>query len=539
MNYINLINVNLLDEKIVFEFLYKAKKIGDDIQIFLENEKVDLFYAKITKAPNPVVYTYFDQEEVEIAKAVIEMDLGTLGTFEIKVNDGENSYKLQILNNQNMEIASKENPYVIFSRKYKIDIRNTEIKISKKKLLSKFAYEIKKQKYSLKKYHKLAKYRFCKGRRRNYLFNDRIMYGDDNAEELFKYVNEKKEKIAKRSYFVLDKNSKAKQRISCLGKVVEYGSNKHKKLFMNCKMVISSHSSFLDKVFNPFTDEEMDVYRDLINKKFVFIQHGIIMNDVRIYSNRCLTTADLFITSANKEFEYLKSPDYMYEEGQVINTGLPRYDRLIDKEEKIILVSPTWRNYGADFSLDKLESTEYYKKYTSFLKNDELDLMLEKYGYTLKFLLHPVFQDRIDMFKKFETDNIKIVSSADNRYSDLFCECSMLITDYSSIHFDVATMQKPIIYYQFDKKFFFGNHYGAGYFSYDNDGFGPVVETEEKLINYLRYLVERNCKCEEVYLRRIKDTFSFLDHDNCKRVMEYINKLDKDKSKDYRFNLNH
>ena len=46
-------------------------------------------------------------------------------------------------------------------------------------------------------------------------------------------------------------------------------------------------------------------------------------------------------------------------------------------------------------------------------------------------------------------------------------------------------------------------------------------------------------KCEEVYLRRIKDTFSFLDHDNCKRVMEYINKLDKDKSKDYRFNLNH
>ena len=72
-------------------------------------------------------------------------------------------------------------------------ICKSQIIISPKRLFSKFLYECKKQKYSLKKYHKLAKYRFCKGSRKYYLFNDRLMYGDDNAEELFRYVNSNKD----------------------------------------------------------------------------------------------------------------------------------------------------------------------------------------------------------------------------------------------------------------------------------------------------------------------------------------------------------
>ena len=536
MDYINLVNINLINEKVIFEFLYKAPQIKEGTQIYLENENIDLYYGKVTKAPNKIVYTYFNQDEVEVAKVLIEIELNKLGHFKVKVNDGELVKELRILNNQNLEIANKKNKYIIFSRKHFIQITTEFIKIKKRKMLSKFAYEFGKQMYSLKKYHKFAKYRFCKSKRKYYLFNDRLMYGDDNAEELFKYVNEKNEKIAKNSYFVLDEKSEAINRIKSIGKVVIYGSDEHKKMFINSKMVISSHSSFLDKCFNPFSEEEMDVYKDIINKKFVFLPHGIIMNDIRMYTSRALTTADLFTTSLEREFEYLSSDDYMYEPSQLVKTGLTRYDRLVDKHEKIILVSPTWRNYG---EIKDIKETDYYKTYMSFLKNEDLIELLEDYEYTLKFLLHPVFLEYMDEFKSAEDDYVKIISSKDNRYSDLFCECAALVTDYSSIHYDVATMKKPIIYYQFDKEFFFGNHYGAGYFSYENDGFGPVVETEEKLVNYLRYLIERDCSVEKTYLNRIENTFSFLDHDNCKRVMEHINKLDEDKSMDYRFNMNH
>lgn len=536
MNYINLVNVNLINEKVIFEFLYKSKSIQDGIQIYLENENIDLFYGKITKAPRKITYTYFDNEEIEVAKVLIEVNIKALGFFKVKVNDGENVAELEILNNQNMEIATKKNKYIIFSKKHKIQIATSYIRISKRRMFSKFLYEFGKQIYSLKKYHKFAKYRFCKGKRKYYLFNDRLMYGDDNAEELFKYVNENNEKIAKNSYFVLDEKSEAIDRIKKIGKVVIYGSKEHKKMFINCKMVISSHSSYLDKCFNPFSNEEMDLYKDIINKKFVFLPHGIIMNDIRIYTSRELTTADLFTTSLEREFEYLSSDDYMYEPEQLVKTGLTRYDKLVDRHEKIILVSPTWRNYG---EITNFKETPYYKTYMSLLKNEDLIELLEDYEYTLKFLLHPVFLDYMNEFKEAEDDYIKIISSKDNRYSDLFCECAALVTDYSSIHYDVATMKKPIIYYQFDKEFFFGNHYGAGYFSYDNDGFGPVVETEERLVNYLRYLIERDCNVEKKYLKRIEDTFSYLDHNNCKRVMEKINKLDEDKSLDYRFNMNH
>ena len=62
-------------------------------------------------------------------------------------------------------------------------------------------------------------------------------------------------------------------------------------------------------------------------------------------------------------------------------------------------------------------------------------------------------------------------------------ESSMLITDYSSVFFDVAYMHKPIIYYQFDRDAFRQGHYQEGYFSYD-DGFGPVAFDTESLLKY-------------------------------------------------------
>lgn len=88
----------------------------------------------------------------------------------------------------------------------------------------------------------------------------------------------------------------------------------------------------------------MPVYKDIINKKFVFLQHSVIMNDVRQYLNREFTTADLFVTSTNDEYNYIKQKDFLYEPNMVICTGLPRFDKLENNiKEKIILISPTWR----------------------------------------------------------------------------------------------------------------------------------------------------------------------------------------------------
>jgi len=280
----------------------------------------------------------------------------------------------------------------------------------------------------------------------------------------------------------------------------------------------------------------MDIYKDIINKKFVFLQHGIIMNDVREYLNRELTTADLFVTSTKTEFKYISSEDFMYEPNMVVGTGLPRFDKLKNEINKIILISPTWRNLDKKI---KFEDSEYYKVYKSLLANKKLNKLLKIYDYKIRFLLHPVFAEHKHLFNTFSNECVEILESSKIRYFELFNNCSIFITDYSSIHYDVATLKKPIIYYQFDKSYFFRNHYRSGYFDYEKDGLGKVVKKEEEILKEIQYYLQNNCEIDEEYKKRIENMFIHLDNNNCQRLYEEIIKLDRNNDINYRFNNTH
>lgn len=533
MNYFNLSNVNINEDEIIFEGIYKSKRIDKNIKIFFEDENNKKYDAQVQKASLPITYTYFDNEEVEVAKVLITLPIQVYKLLKLKVENGNVKKKLQIYNNKNQIITTEDNPYVIFTPNVKIRIMQDGVEFSKREFADKLKYEIAKQKYSLKKYHKLAVYRFLKGKRKYYLFNDRLKYADDNAEEMFRYINNNEKNFAKKSYFVLEKGAECLNRVKSEGKVLEYASFRHKVKYINCKIIISSHASYLDNCYTPFSDEEMDLYKDIVNKKFVFIPHGVVKDDVRIYLNRELIVPDLLITSLNREYEYLSSNDYMYEKDMIIKTGLSRFDKLQNNEGKVILFSPTWRNYGENYDF---KETDYYKTYINVLKNKELNDLLSTNGYKLKFLLHPVYLPYINLFKECESENIKIIDSKNNRYCDLFNECAMLITDYSSIYFDVAKMKKPIIFFQFDRDFFFKHHYSQSFFSYENDAFGEIITQQQQLLKKIQYYIDNKFQMEDKYLERVNKTFAFVDNNNSQRIMKEIYKLDKNKTIDYKFN---
>ena len=535
--FINLANIRINNQNIEFEFLYKSNAISDNATIYLEDESKKTYICEMTQCKNKINYSYCNKEFF-VAKVLINIPILDYKKLKVILKENEKLTELKIRNNKDEIITQKENPYIIFVDKYKIQILEDEIQFNKKNFGDKFKYELKKQIYGLKKYKKIFIFRLLKIKNRKYyLFNDRLLYGDDNAEQLFKYVNENYPEIAKKCYFVLDKKSTSIDRVKKIGKVLKYKSFNHKLKFLNSRILISSHSSYLDNSFNPFNIEEMDIYKDLINKKFVFLQHGVIMNDVREYLNRELITADLFITSTNKEYEYINTEDFMYKPNMVVKTGLPRFDKLKnDNTKRIILISPTWR---AQKEGVKFEDSEYFSKYKSLLSNDTLGKMLEEKKYKIKFLLHPVFAKYKNLFNELSSKSIEILETSKIKYFELFNECAMFITDYSSIHYDVAFLQKPIIYYQFDKEYFFKNHYKSGYFDYEKDGFGKVVETEKEIINEIEYYLNNNCKIREEYKSKIENTFSNLDHNNSKRVWDKIVELDEDKDINYRFNNIH
>ena len=111
-------------------------------------------------------------------------------------------------------------------------------------------------------------------------------------------------------------------------------------------------------------------------------------------------------------------------------------------------------------------------------------------------------------------------------YSEIFSKSSLLISDYSSVPFDFAYLKKPCIYTQFDRENFFNTHiYTSGYFSYEKDGFGPVINEYEKLVDEIIKYIENDCKIEKKYLDRIEKSYKYTDRKNSERVYNEIKKL--------------
>ena len=108
---------------------------------------------------------------------------------------------------------------------------------------------------------------------------------------------------------------------------------------------------------------------------------------------------------------------------------------------------------------------------------------------------------------------------------ELLMESSFLVTDYSSIYFDFAYMEKPLVYYQFDYKEYREKQYQEGYFTYENDGFGEICSDELTLINTIKEYCSNGFKLKNEYRDRINSFFTFHDDKNCERNFNAIKEL--------------
>ncbi|MCS0543756.1 CDP-glycerol glycerophosphotransferase family protein, partial [Aeromonas veronii] len=117
------------------------------------------------------------------------------------------------------------------------------------------------------------------------------------------------------------------------GKIVEYGSDQHKELFMKAKLVLCSFQGFNE--FCPFDKDEYEFVKDCIRIQFVYLQHGILHAHTPWIYSRERTYIDRFVVSSEFERTNLIS-NYNYEDFEIIKTGMPRFDksRITVKNEK-------------------------------------------------------------------------------------------------------------------------------------------------------------------------------------------------------------
>ena len=134
-------------------------------------------------------------------------------------------------------------------------------------------------------------------------------------------------------------------------------------------------------------------------------------------------------------------------------------------------------------------------------------------------------QKFINDFNSIKKEYITIATWPEYDVQTLLKECDMLVTDYSSVAMDVAYLNKPVVYYQFDYEQFRKWHLEEGYFSYENDGFGPVRYNLKDAIDSVESYAKNNFKLEAKYQKRIDNFFDLRDKKNCERTYLKIKEL--------------
>ena len=309
-------------------------------------------------------------------------------------------------------------------------------------------------------------------------------------------------------------------RVHALGKTVDYGSFMHWVTYLAAQANISSQKGGKP---NAAVCYLLEVYGHLNNNR-VFLQHGIIKDDMPYiyYGNARFS---LFTVSTEREYEYVAGK-FGYPPGVVQKLGLCRFDDLNDESDgRRIVVMPTWRQWlthksGSGAAL--FRESEYYTAWNGFLRSEELRAMLDRYDLQLCFYPHWEMQRFGEEFSGIGTGRIRFATWPEADVHDLLKKGAMLVTDYSSVAMDFAYLGKPVLYYQFDVDRFRKSHLEEGYFSYTEDGFGPVLYCEEDLFRAMRDAIERNFALTDVYRRRIDSFFDLRDHGNCERTYHAV-----------------
>lgn len=345
----------------------------------------------------------------------------------------------------------------------------------------------------------------------------------DNGFHMYRYIceNHPQQQI----YYIIEKKSPDYTKVAALGNVVERGSVKHLLLYLAADVKMSTHNNGL--VPGRHWRYRKILSRRKANEKIVFLQHGVIKDDIEgLYKES--TNIRLFICGAKPEYDYVLSR-YGYSADEVKYTGLARFDGLHHVSTKRqVLIMPTWRDWlSPDFrnvTIQNVENSLYIQRWNAFLKNDRIRVLAQKYDVSFVFYPHYEMQRFLHLFMS-DSESIVIADFEHFDVQQLLKESMLLITDFSSVFFDFAYMQKPVLYYQFDEADYRANHYAQGYFDYRRDGFGEVVAEESALLELIeQYLVE-DCRLKPMYQKRIESFFPLHDEKNCERIYHEILKL--------------
>lgn len=348
----------------------------------------------------------------------------------------------------------------------------------------------------------------------------------DNGFYFFRHCMENNvEQTLKRNiYFVIDKKAVdyKKNLLPYKDHVIQFMSLKHMIYLLAARLLVSSDSKAhayawrcKESIIQPYIEK---------NKKLVFLQHGVIaLKKVEFFSSGT-NAVNLFVTSNDMEHDIIIN-ELGYQPQEVIITGLARWDVLEDRsaqmDKRTILIMPTWRNWLEEVSDQVFRASDYYQNYMALLNSPQLEEYLEKYDLYLNFYIHPKFREYIGNFS-ISGDRVRLIPFGTEPLNQLMMECSLLITDYSSVCWDVFYQAKPVIFYQFDVDKY--NETQGAYIDLERDLFGDRAVDNDQLFALMEEYAASDFRLKPQYAEMRKSLYKYIDKNNSQRVCDEIQK---------------
>ena len=289
-----------------------------------------------------------------------------------------------------------------------------------------------------------------------------------------------------------------------------------------------------------------DVNRYAINRKDVIMMwHGntpikkIVFDDTITRHNQSFlekmlfsffpflgtTRLNGFAISGSEEASKIFQSAFRAQEKQILLTGYHRNDTFFDLDQNATLLV-------ALDSLRKANTTTViymptHRKEGKGKISQLLDIDLNMLNQSLKSINAKLFI-KLHYFhlKNLNFNNVSNIyfitdDDIDQDIYTVLAKFDMMITDYSSVHFDFLLTKKPIIFAPFDKEKYLMDD-REFYFDYDEVAPGPQAGNWTEILENIEKFIQNPKLYEGERLRVLKRFNKYTDSNNCKRVFSSI-----------------
>lgn len=165
--------------------------------------------------------------------------------------------------------------------------------------------------------------------------------------------------------------------------------------------------------------------------------------------------------------------------------GYPRWSDLLSSQSlqsdnpKKILYFPTWRPWVDKLTDDEFKKSDYFLNIQKLINDKDILSVLKENKCEMIVYLHPNIRRFSKVLAPNDSNYIHVINNESVSVEELEMQCDVIISDYSSVVWDFAIQNKPVIYYQFDQEKYLTTQ--GSYIALKNPIYGDVTTNVEEL----------------------------------------------------------